>query len=278
MGAMLNWLLPLAIAVFTAYVGLMVLTWLLTDSVLFPAPASSYQDTPDQNKLPSPDGNKITAIFLPNPQASHVLLFGHGNRMDLGLAEERLQAFRDHGWAVFAYEYPGYGTSTGQPSESGCYAALFAAYAYLTALREIPPEKIVLYGLSLGSGPAVDLASREPVGGIILEGAFTSVFRVLTHWKILPWDKFDNFEKIPRVQAPLLVIHAEKDQTVPFWHGQTLFARHHGPKQHLWIPSAHHNNILEMAAADYWAAIEKFRLSLPAADPAGTLDSANPAR
>jgi fermentation-respiration switch protein FrsA (DUF1100 family) len=230
--------------------------------MIFPAPPSTYTDAPNQPKLPSPDGNTITAVFLPNPAASHVLLFCHGNKMDLGKADQRLQLFRAHGWAVFAFDYPGYGTSTGTPSEAGCHAALAAAYAYLTKLKGVPPEKIVLYGLSLGSGPAIDLAVREPVGGLILEGAFLSAFRVVTHWKILPWDRFENFKKINRVRTPLLSIHAREDQTVPFSHGQRLYAAHPGPKQHLWVADAHHNNILEANPAAYWDAVERYRLTL----------------
>jgi len=259
---MLDGVLVILMALAAAYGSLAVFAWLFANAMIFPAPPSTYVDAADQPKLPSPDGNTITAVFLPNPAASHVLLFSHGNKMDLGKADERLQLFRAHGWAVFAYDYPGYGTSSGTPSEAGCYAALAAAYAYLTKLKQIPPEKIVLYGQSLGSGPTVDLASREPIGGLILEGAFLSTFRVLTHWKMLPWDHFDNLAKIGCVRTPLLSIHARQDQTVPFFHGQRLYAAHPGPKQHLWVADAHHNNILEASSSAYWDAIERFRLQL----------------
>ena len=261
---MLSWILSIIAVLAVAYLGLMAFAWLMADSLIFPAPPATYTDAPDQPKLPSPDGNKITAVYLSNPSASHVLLFSHGNKMDLGKAEERLRAYQAHGWAVFAYDFPGYGTSTGQPSEAGCYAALASAYAYLTTLKGIPPQKIVLYGLSLGSGATVDLASREPVAGIILEGAFLSAFRVVTHWKLLPWDRFENINKIGKVRAPLLSIHAREDHTVPFRHGKLLHAAHPGPKQHLWVAGAHHNNILEADPAGYWDALDKFRRSLPA--------------
>ena len=264
-------------AVLAAYFGLVVMTLLLADSMLFPVPPPSYTDAANQPKLPASDGNKITAVFLPNPQASHVLLFNHGNKQDLGLAEQRLQLYRENGWAVFAYDYPGYGTSTGKPSEAGCYAALASAYAYLTTIKGYSPDKIVLYGLSLGGGPAIDLASREPVGGLILEGAFMSVFRVITTWRVLPWDRFLNIEKIRNVRAPLLSIHATNDQTVPFKHGKALFAAHPGPKTHLWVDGAGHNNILEADAAGYWDAMEQFRLSLVSAKAQPETSAAQPA-
>ncbi len=259
---MLNALILFLAALAAAYFGLLAMTWLFADAIMYPAPPPSYSDTPNQAKLPSPDGNKITAVLMENPSASHVLLFAHGNKMDLGTAEDRLRQFQQHGWSVFAFDYPGYGTSTGATTEAGCCAALAAAYAYLTKLKSIPPEKIVLYGLSLGAGPSIDLASREPVGGVIVEGAFLSAFRVITRWRILPWDRFNNIAKIGRVRAPLLSIHAREDQTVPFIHGKLLNDAHPGPKQHLWVAGAGHNNILEVAAADYWEALERFRLGL----------------
>lgn len=268
---MLNIVFTLLAGLAAAYLGLMVMTWLLADSIIFPVPPSTYTDAPNQPKLSTADGQEVTAVYLPNPAATHVLLFAHGNKMDLGKAEERLQAYRAHGWSVFAYDFPGYGTSTGAPSEAGCYAAQAAAYAYLTRIKQIPPDKIVLYGLSLGGGPSVDLASREPIGGIILEGAFLSAFRVITRWRVLPWDYFDNIAKIAQVRAPLLSIHAQEDKTVPFIHGKLLNEAHPGPKSHLWVKGAGHNNILEIAPADYWDALERFRASLtnrPATSPA----------
>src|SRR5580698_7847685 len=104
------WIWTILVTVATAYCGLVVMTWLVADTMLFPVPPPSYEDAPNQPKLPSPDGNKITAVFLPNPSASHVLLFGHGNKQDIGTAEPRLRLYRENGWAVFAYDYPGYGT------------------------------------------------------------------------------------------------------------------------------------------------------------------------
>jgi fermentation-respiration switch protein FrsA (DUF1100 family) len=264
------WLLMILVAIASAYCGLFVMTLLVADSMIFPAPPPSYSDAPNQPKLPAPDGNKITAVFLPNPAATHVLLFGHGNRQDLGTAEARLILYREHGWAVLAYEYPGYGTSSGTPTEASCCAALAAAYAFLTTIKGYAPEQIVLYGLSLGGGPAVDLASREPVGGLIVEGAFLSAFRVVTQIPLLPWDRFKNLEKMPRVRAPLLSIHAMSDHTVPFRHGKTLNAAHRGPKRHFWVRGAGHNNILETDASGYWDALEQFRLSLLPAQQVAT--------
>jgi fermentation-respiration switch protein FrsA (DUF1100 family) len=267
------WLLTILRILFLAYVGLGLFALLCANGLIFPVPAPTYRDTPGQTKLPSPDGNHITAVYLPNPSAPYTLLYSHGNAEDLGTIEQTLHELRARGWAVFAYDYPGYGTSTGKPSESGCYAAIAAAYSYLTTLKNVPPERIVLYGRSLGSGPSLELATHVPVGGIILDGAFTSTFRVFIPCKLLFWDKFDNLAKITHLHPPLppiLSIHGTVDKTVPFWHGVALDAAYPGPKEHLWIQGADHNNILEVAPAAYWDAIERFRLSLPASSPATT--------
>ncbi len=262
------WLITVLRLLILAYLGLGLFAWLCANKMIFPVPKSSYTDTPDQTKLPSPDGQQIAAVFLPNPKAEYTLLYSHGNAEDLGSIEDFLHELRDRGWAVFAYDYPGYGTSTGRPTEAGCYAAIAAAYSYLTTLKNIPPEKIILYGRSLGTGPSVELATHVPVGGLILEGAYTSTFRVLIPWKVLPWDKFDNIAKITHLHQPLppiLSIHAMNDHTVPFWHGQALDDAYPGPKQHFWVPGADHNNILELAHTAYWDALNHFRETLPAA-------------
>ncbi len=274
---LMPFLLTILWTVLAAYSGLVIFAWLCADRMIFPRPAPSYHDAPNQNKLPAADGNEITAVFLPNPTAPFVILYSLGNGEDLGTVEDSLREFQKRGWAVFAYDNPGYGTSTGTPTEASCYSAIGAAYSYLTTLKNVPPERIVLYGRSLGSGPAVELASLEPVGGLILQGAYLSTFRVITHWKLLPWDKFDNLAKITHVHAPLLSIHGRLDETVPFWHGEELFNAYPGPKDHLWLDNAAHNNILEVAPAEYWEAIEKFRQKLIAALPPGSPAAATPA-
>jgi pimeloyl-ACP methyl ester carboxylesterase len=260
-----GWLKSIGRSILLAYLLLMVCA-LFANQLLFHPPDVRHK-LPTQVTLHAADGNDITAFYLPNPQAAYVVLFSYGNGEDLEADQDFLYALRRHGWAVCGYDYPGYGLSTGQPSEQGCIAAINAAYDYLTQQLHIPPERIVLYGRSLGSGPTVDLASRRPVGGLILEGAYLSIFRVVTHYRIMPWDIFNNIAKISAVHAPLLSIHAQNDHTIPFWQGQELNDVYSGPKQHFWAPGADHNTILSVAADGYWAAVEQFRQSLPLHTP-----------
>ncbi len=253
--------------VFT-YLGLMLFAASCANTLLF-HPPNLYDAIPGAFKLHAADGNMINAVFLPRNDVPYVILFSYGNGEDIEARYAYYLDLRRHGWAVCGYDYPGYGTSTGQPTEGGCYAAINAAYDFLVNEKHIPPERIVIYGQSMGTGPSVDLASRKPAGGLILEGAFLSVFRVATHYRILPWDIFDNIAKINSVHVPLLSIHAEDDRVVPFWQGQALNAAYAGPKSHQWVPGAGHNNIIEVAPELYWAALEKFRESLPLKTPMG---------
>ena len=166
------------------------------------------------------------------------------------------------GFSVFAYDYRGYGLSDGTPSEPRVYADIDGAYDYLTAQLHVPPQRIIAYGRSLGAGAAVDLAARRPVGGLILESPFLSAFRVMTRVPLFPFDKFRNADKIGRVRCPLLVMHGEADEIVPFWHGRQLFDKAPGPKIFVAIPGAHHNDFMWVAGDRYGRALRDFEALL----------------
>jgi abhydrolase domain-containing protein 17 len=122
------------------------------------------------------------------------------------------------GFSVFAYDYRGYGTSDGSPSENNAYQDADVAYSYLTKELKIPPQQIIIYGQSLGGGAATELAAKHPVAGLILESTFTSAFRVVVPIPILPFDKFTNRDKLSRVRCPVLVMHGEADDVIPLQH------------------------------------------------------------
>ena len=126
----------------------------------------------------------------------------------------------------------------------------------------MPPERIILYGRSLGAWAAVDLAARAVVGGLVLESPFLTAFRVMTRIPLLPFDKFRNVDKIARVRCPVLIMHGEADEVVPVWHGRQLFERAPGPKTFVAIPGAHHNDFMWVAGARYAAALRDFEAGL----------------
>jgi hypothetical protein len=170
-----------------------------------------------------------------------------------------LEDLRAAGFAVFAYDYRGYGTSTGRPSERGVYADADAAYDALTHDLGVPAERIIDYGRSLGSAVAIDLAARRPVGGLIVEAPFLSAFRAATRVPLLPWDKFDNAAKIARVRCPVLVIQGTNDRVVPFAQGQGIYELANQPKRNLWVEGAGHNDPFYVAEKRYTAALLSFR-------------------
>jgi fermentation-respiration switch protein FrsA (DUF1100 family) len=110
----------------------------------------------------------------------------------------------------------------------------------------------------LGAAAAVDLAAKRPVAGLVMESAFTSAFRVLTRYALLPFDKFPNLAKIRNVHCPVLVIHGKRDGIISFYHGQTLFAAANEPKVSYWVDRAGHNDIAAVAGSGYFEQLRKF--------------------
>lgn len=255
-------LLRIVLSLAFIYAAVVGLVWVVADRMIFLPPAKSYRDTPDVIRLSTAGGERIAAVYLPNAGATYTVLFSHGNGEDLGGVLPLLPVLRDLGFSVFAYDYRGYGLSEGRPSERNVYADIDAAYDYLTRDLRVPPERIILYGRSLGAGAAVDLASRRFVGGLILESPFLTAFRVMTRIPVFPFDKFRNVDKIGRVRCPVLVMHGEADEIVPLWHGQRLFERAPGPKTLVVIPGAHHNDFMWVAGARYAAALRDFEALL----------------
>jgi len=241
-----------------AYLLLTIIGGFFTDSIIFQPPSPGYRDDASVLKLTSADGARISAKYFPNENATFTLLFSHGNGEDMGNDAPFLEAVRDAGFAVFAYDYQGYGTSEGQPFEGHLYEDNEAAYNYLTNDLHVPPNRIIAWGHSLGAAAAVDLAAKRPVAGLVMESAFTSAFRVLTRYALLPFDKFPNLAKIRNVHCPVLVIHGKRDGIISFYHGQTLFAAANEPKVSYWVDRAGHNDIAAVAGSGYFEQLRKF--------------------
>lgn len=226
--------------------------------MFWPQP-SSYRDTGETIKVTTEDGVRISALHLPNADAEYTILFSHGNAEDLGDLRPFFERLRHEGFSVFAYDYHGYGTSEGKPTEPNARRDVDAAYAYLRDELAVPPGKIIAHGRSLGGGLAVYLAAREPVGGLIVESSFVSAFRVVTRIPLLPGDRLKSLSRIDRVGCPVLIIHGTRDRVIPDWHGRKLFDRAREPKMALWIEGAGHNDLLPVAGDAYWRKLSAFR-------------------
>lgn len=234
----------------------------IADDMLFHPGYGSMAVPPGGFFIEQANGEKLSAVYLPNPAARFTLWYFHGNAETIADAMPRLQALHDFGFAVFAVDYPGYGRSEGWPSEASFYAASRTALEYLEKELKTPPQRLVLYGRSVGSGPAVEVAAHEDVKGLVLESAFTSAFRTMTRWRLLPNDRFENLRKIPNVRCPVLIMQGRDDRVVPFYHGEALLAAVPGRKSHLWVDLAGHNDVLEYAGENYWNALREFERSL----------------
>jgi fermentation-respiration switch protein FrsA (DUF1100 family) len=240
------------------YICLMLFAYFFADGMIFLPPPPSYVDGPGILKLETEDGETISAYYRANPSAKYTVLYSHGNAEDIGPASEFMDMFHSHGFSVMTYDYRGYGTSEGSPSEKKTYRDVEAAYNCLVDDLSVPPENIIIHGKSVGSGPAVHLAANREAGGLIVESGFVTAFRVRTHVPIVPFDDFANIGKIDHVRCPILFIHGKQDHTVPFWHGEKLFEKATAPKMNLWVESGGHNNVLGTAGEDYWKAVAEF--------------------
>ncbi|HSN67760.1 MAG TPA: alpha/beta hydrolase [Thermoanaerobaculia bacterium] len=253
---MLRLLLMLALA----YAGLAAFAVLTADRQIFLPPAPSYteRDLP-LLRIPTPDGGSVAGLHLPSTENAVTLLVSHGNAEDLGTLAPFLAEMRDAGFGVLAYDYRGYGLSSGpRATEASSYRDVEAVYRYAVETLAIPPRRIVLYGRSVGAGPAIHLAVSAPVGGLVVESGFTSAFVVITRVPILPFDKFTNLRKIRKVRCPVLVIHGAADEIIPPSHARALFAAAPEPKRLAIVPDAGHNDLAWVAGEGYWETLREF--------------------
>ena len=228
------------------------------DSIIFIPQPSSYQDTEEIIKLTSEDGTKLSAIHEINPNAKYTILYAHGNASDLGTIRPIIEQLKTIGFSIFAYDYRGYGTSEGKPSEQNAYKDIDTAYNYLTQDLKILPQQIIVFGFSVGGGSVIDLAARKPVAGLITESTFISAFRVKVPFPILPFDRFPNLEKISKVKCPVLIMHGKLDDVVPFYHSEKLFEQAPSPKLSLWVEEANHNDFSYVAGERYTNILKEF--------------------
>ncbi len=205
-------------------------------------------------EITSSDSIKLVCLILPAlPMDSSAtwILYLHGNAYNIFGARNlaRYRMLQDLKVNILAVDYRGYGNSGGEPSESGLYRDAEAGYNYLRTVKNVPYEKIVIYGWSLGSGVATELATRVPAAGLVLEGAFKSIGAVgQENYPYLPvhlilGQRFDSIEKIGRVTMPKLFIHAVDDETVPIAHGRALYDKAPAPKTFLEVTGGHASDV-----------------------------------
>jgi len=191
--------------------------------IVFQPPDATYTKDPNLIWLHTSEHEVIPAFFI-DKDAKFTLLFSHGNAEDLGMI---IQYFREVSHIlevnIFAYEYTGYGMSTGEPHEQAIYADIEAAFKYLRDIIGIPWTEVVLWGRSIGSGPSINLATKTAVRAMVLQSPLLSIFRVAVHSRItLPGDMFPNVDRIGQVCCPVYIVHGTKDEIIPISHTEEL--------------------------------------------------------
>lgn len=241
------------------YGALLLILYLVQPSLLyFPnMPSREIVATPEQIgldyqgvSLRTGDGITLDAWFVPLDRPRATLLFFHGNAGNMSHRLDSLRLFHDLGLSILIFDYRGYGRSGGEPSEAGTYRDAEAAWRYLTEERGISPQRIVLFGRSLGGAIAAHLASRRPAAALILESTFTSVPDLGAElYPFLPvrWlsrFRYETSAYVAVASCPVLIVHSRDDEIVPFRHAQSLLKAAHQPKRLLQIAGGHNDGFL----------------------------------
>uniref|UniRef100_A0A7S1LSM7 Serine aminopeptidase S33 domain-containing protein n=1 Tax=Alexandrium catenella TaxID=2925 RepID=A0A7S1LSM7_ALECA len=227
--------------------------------IVFQPPVPSYDKDPNLIWLQTSENEVIPAFFI-DKEAKFTMLFSHGNAEDIGMI---IQYFREVSHIlnvnIFAYEYTGYGLSTGKAHEQAVYADIEAAFKYMRDIIGIPWDEVVLWGRSIGSGPTVHLASKTAVRAMVLQSPLLSIYRVAFSFS-LPGDMFHNVDKIGKACCPIYVMHGTNDEIIHYSHAEELVRS--AKKGVAWpayiVQNGGHNNLEIIARRSFFDNLAKF--------------------
>ena len=248
--ATLKWYLTFALVFYGGFVALLYVTQ--RSLQYFPdsyrtAPAAAGLPEAEEAVVDTADGERVILWHLPPRGDKPVILYLHGNGGALRHRGDRFRGLTADGTGLVALSYRGYSGSTGRPTEAGLLEDAEAAYAFAAA--RYPPERIALWGESLGSGVAVALAAEKPVGWVVLEAGFSSAADVGAgvYWyvpvRLLMKDQFRSDLRIGKVTAPVLMLHGDRDNIIPIALGERLYALINAPKRFVRFPGGGHENL-----------------------------------
>ncbi len=245
-------------------------------------PANLGLEAEDVHLVPEP-GVELHAWFFPQPQPLEkdplaspgpdhsadslgTLLFCHGNAGNISHRLENVYYLLQTGFQVLLFDYRGYGHSSGQPTEEGLYRDVEAAWAHLVERGDTAAAPRIIFGRSLGGAVAVELATRVEADGLVVESTFTTIHTLTRLVFPLPLPelpvKYDSLSKIGRIKTPLLAIHGEEDELIPFADGQVLFDAAPEPKAWYPIPGAGHNDTYLVGGEAYFRRLKAFAVEL----------------
>jgi fermentation-respiration switch protein FrsA (DUF1100 family) len=217
------------------------------------------------------DGTALNGWYYPHEKPAAVVLFAHGNGGNMTRYASVLRELHDrHRLSIMIFDYRGYGKSDGEPDERGILQDARAARHWLAKREKTAEADVVLMGHSLGAGVMVDLAARDGARGLVLASAFTSLPDVAAHhyWfmpvRLMMHNRLDSLDKIGEYEGPLLLVHGEKDKTVPFAQGKRLFAAANEPKQFVVNREGGHDDPF---SEEYHQALDRFMTSLADVHP-----------
>src|SRR5436190_7280117 len=284
-------ILRIFIGLVLAYVGLVILAWRFQERLAFPAPRALLPDplrvgvaNGERVQLVSSDGTNLVGWYLkpeveggrgrlgeavphrsnlpqppptsPTSPTSPGLLWFYGNGETVAAIWPVVRAFQPPGTALLVLDYPGYGGSGGRATEAALYAAADAAYDALATRPDVDPQRIYVYGRSLGSAVATYTAAHHPVAGLILESPFTNAAAMAKyHYGLLPRFllrlSLDNVANVRRVSCPILLFHGDADRLVPTAMGMAVAAAAAGPVEVVLIHGAGHNDTYDIGGRSY---------------------------
>jgi len=219
-------------------------------------PTAEIATTPDKYGLTfesidfeTSDGLTLHGWFVPRPtvdvEKERVVLFFHGNTGNISDCITSLEMFHHLGLATFIFDYRGYGQSQGSPSEQGTYDDAEAAWTYLLRDRGIKSEDVIILGRSLGAAIASAQAARHPPGALVIESTFTSapelaaeIFRIFPA-RLMSRFKYRVRDHVARTHCPILIVHSNDDEVIPFHHGKRLYEAANEPKAFMAISGEH---------------------------------------
>jgi uncharacterized protein len=259
---------------FVLYLGVLALFRLFEPHLIyFPGSQRALVDPPaalglpvERTEIVTEDGVRLVSwVMASDRSAKRWLLVCHGNAGNLSEFDRPTHYAGLHrlGLNLLAFDYRGYGESGGVSSEQGLYKDADAAYRYLREIRGVPADRIVVFGHSLGSAVAIDLVSRVPAAGLIVEGAFTSVIdRGQELYPYIPvrWiagSRFGSLDKVARLAVPKLFLHAAADDVIPVAHGRRLFDAAPEPKTFVELRGGH-GDAFDVDSARYFGSIGRF--------------------
>ena len=250
-------LLRISIAVVIGFSTLCMGLVFFADRIVFQPPVRT--DTAQKYTfLPVGNGETIAAMVLDPPfDGAYTVLFFHGNAEDLSSTGSFLYEYHNRGYGAASCDYEGYGESGGTPSEAAVYRAADAMWDYLTRVKHIPPEKIIVASFSVGGGAACYVAQKYKACALVLEAPFASAFQAVLPVSFIPGDLLRNDRRISSVKCPVLIFHGENDNVVPLRNAKKLYSLANEPKKLIVVKGASHNDLRSAAGELYFTELEK---------------------